>query len=592
MRTGEPKRRTRSDLRNRRRAAQEFQWFAVSVLTCIAGCGLDLLPPNGDTGPDAEFPAEFRAIDGRGNNLDHADWGSAGTPFLRLSPAQYADADGTPADQGLPNARLVSNMVATQSSETGNRQQASGFLWQWGQFVDHDIDETPPADPPEPYDIIVPRGDADFDPQATGAVTIALMRSEHETIDGVREQINAITSYIDASNVYGSDAQRAAELRTQDGTGRLKTGPDDLLPFNSANLRNAPDDSASFFLAGDVRANEQIALTAMHTLFVREHNFWADVIRADVPDASGDQIYRVARAVVAAEIQCVTYREFLPIFLGSDALPPYTGYRGDVNPGISNEFATAAYRVGHSMLPASLARLDADGNDLAIGPIALADAFFRPDAFQKSGPAPLLRGLAREPAQEVDNPMVNDVRNFLFGPPGAGGMDLAALNVQRGRDHGLASLNTFRREMGLAAYASFDELTDDAAMASTLAELYGDVDDVELWVGGLAERHMPDAMVGETFMAVLKDQFLRLRDGDRFWFESYLPPDWVALIQQQTLARIIRRNMPIGDELQPNVFLLPSENNRCDPTCDDGSAQIREFDFSSISGQLPAEPPA
>ena len=65
---------------------------------------------------------------------------------------------------------------------------------------------------------------------------------------------------------------------------------------------------------------------------------------------------------------------------------------------------------------------------------------------------------------------------------------------------------------------------------------------------------MRGGLVGETWRAVLKDQFERLRDGDRFWYEGYLPRDMVRRVERQTLARIIRRNTGIGDELQDDPF--------------------------------------
>ena len=153
-------------------------------------------------------------------------------------------------------------------------------------------------------------------------------------VDGVRQQINEITAYIDASNVYGSDNDRAMALRTLDGTGRLKTSSGKLLPFNTEAFPNAPDsEDSSFFLAGDFRANEQVGLTAMHTLFVREHNFWTRKVRRLYPRDNGDQIYEKARAIVVAEIQAITYNEFLPVLLGSGSLKRYRGYRRRVNPG-------------------------------------------------------------------------------------------------------------------------------------------------------------------------------------------------------------------------------------------------------------------
>lgn len=523
-----------------------------------------VLPSSGDgaandRGPSegvAVFPFEIRPIDGYGANPAHPEWGAAGHAMIRLGAAHYADGIGAPAGADRPSARAISNAVVATSGDTINTRGASSFLWQWGQFLDHDLDETPVSDAGEPFDILVPAGDPWFDPFNTGGVVIALDRSAGDPGSGVREQINNITSLIDASNVYGSDGERAQWLRTNDGTGRLKTSPGDLLPFNTEGLHNAPSsDDPSFFLAGDIRANEQVALAAMHTLFVREHNHWASRIAGDNPGLTGDEIYEHARAIVAAEMQAITYNEFLPLLLGRNAIPPYTGWDEGTDPSISNEFATAAYRVGHTMLNPDLLRADAMGNQSPEGHLSLADAFFTPGEITSHGIDSLLRGLALQPAQAIDSEIVDAVRNFLFGPPGAGGFDLASLNIQRGRDHGLPSYNQLRVAVGLQPIAGFDQLPTDGVTRQRLASVYGSVDDIDPWVGMLAENHRNGALVGETMHRVLRDQFIRLRDGDRFWYQSYLPPTMVQLVERQRLSTIIRRNTGIGEELPNNVFL-------------------------------------
>ena len=502
----------------------------------------------------ARFPFVYRSIDGSGNNGANPAWGKADEPLLRILGSSYADGVDAPAGDGLPSARHVSNECAAQPESLENPRGVSSMFWQWGQFVDHDIDLVPVADPAEPLLIDVPLGDPHFDPFETGTMTIGFDRSFGTPINGVREQINEISAFIDASNVYGSDAERAEALRTMDGTGKLKVSEGDLLPFNIDGLPNADSTSSEFFFAGDFRANEQVALTAMHTIWVREHNFWADIINMLLRFLPGDVKYEWARAIVAAEMQAITYEEFLPILLGPNALPPYTGYKAEVNPGISNSFATAAYRFGHTMLPEELLRLDTNGQPIPDGNLSLADAFFNPDNLTNYGVEPYMRGLAMQRAQNVDNKVVDAVRNMLFGPPGAGGFDLASLNIQRGRDHGLPSYNEARIALGLAPAQTFADITPKQAAQQKLADAYGTVDKVELWIGGLAEEPVPGAMVGQTFHAILVDQFTALRDGDSFWYESYLPPFLVRMVKSQTLDRVIRRNSDIGNEVSGDVF--------------------------------------
>ncbi len=503
--------------------------------------------------------AQFRSIDGSGTNPIHPDFGAAETPLLRGTSNGYADGLSAPGGVGRPSARAVSNACAAQSSSILNERRGSDWVWQWGQFLDHDMDLTEGASPVEPFDIPVPAGDPFFDPFNTGMEVIGLHRSLY-TVDsaGVRQQINQITAWVDGSNVYGSDIARALELRTLSG-GRLKTSAGNLLPFNVNGFPNAGGTSASLFLAGDVRANEQNGLTAVHTLFVREHNRWANLF-AQNPFLSDDLVYQLARRMVWAEIQSITYNEFLPVLLGEGALSPYSGYDPSVDPGIDNVFSTATYRVGHTMLSATLLRLDSNFDEIPAGNLPLADAFFNPQEISDHGIEPLLRGLCGQKAQRVDNQIVDAVRNFLFGPPGAGGFDLGSLNIQRGRDHGLPDYNQARIELGLAPKTTFAEITSDPAAAAALEATYGDVNDIDVWVGALAEDHVPGAMVGELVRASLVDQFERLRDGDRYWYQNHFHPVVQHFIERQTLGRIIRRNTSIGNELPTNVFIAREVN--------------------------------
>ena len=159
--------------------------------------------------------------------------------------------------------------------------------------------------------------------------------------------------------------------------------------------------------------------------------------------------------------------------------------------------------------------------------------------------------------------MVDDVRNFLFGPPGAGGLDLASLNIQRGRDHGLGSLNLVRTALGLSPHMDFLALTGgDTGLAQALAAIYGDVNDVDLWIGGLAEAAFGPSMLGETFNEIVVDQFMRSMLGDRFFYLgdematlNVLAPNFMS---ETSLANIIERNSAIGS-IQANAFLTVPE---------------------------------
>jgi hypothetical protein len=518
---------------------------------CAAAVGLGL----GALGCD-----EPRSIDGSGNNLETTEMGATATTLARMVESAYADGVDGMAGAARPGARTVSNGVSAQPGSIPEPHGASGFVWQWGQFLDHDISLTPEADPPEPSDIPVPRGDPDFDPFFTGTQVIPFNRSLYHPETGLgpanpREPMNMITAWIDASNVYGADGVRAEALRRLDGTGRLDTSAGELLPFNGPGLPNLGGPRPDLFLAGDVRANEQVALTAMHTLFVREHNRIAERLRRRFHDWTGDQVYEAARALVGAEMQAITYEEFLPAVLGPHALAPYRGYDPGVDASIANLFSVACYRFGHSMLSPWLLRLDRRNREIPQGHLSLRDAFFAPWRItDEGGIAPLLRGLAAQPAQRVDPYIVDDVRNFLFGPPGGGGLDLAALNIQRGRDHGLPSYVDARAALGLSVPEGFADVTSDPEIRARLEATYGNVEAVDVWVGGLAEDALPGAMLGDLFHSVLRLQFESLRDGDRYFYASWLATGLRHWLGGVRLADVIRRNTSIRHEIPDDVF--------------------------------------
>lgn len=535
--------------------------------------------------------AANRTIDGSGNNLVplRTTWGAANTDVIRFGyaadyPDGYGDAIYGPASSPAhPNARDVSNALATQTSPLYNNRNLSDWIVQWGQFITHDMDLTGtsaannamfsggtgdyripitnPADPLGPNPIAFNR--SNYNP-ATG--TMAMIPAPPPAPGGVRpnwrEQTNSVTSYLDASQVYGSDATRAAALRTF-ADGKLVTTAGGLLPgLNGALLPN--DDpfhlGAAQFLAGDVRANEQVGLTATHALFVREHNRLAGLLKANNPGFDDETIYQTARKIVGAEMQAITYKEFLPALMGASRAPKVAdyAYNNTVNASITNSFATAFFRFGHSMQSSTIPLIGDDG--LSDGSLSLRDAFFNPNVL-KNDPAKVelvLKGLATQVAQENDVQVVDDMRNFLFGPPGAGGMDLLALDIQRGRDHGLLNFNAMRNSYGRPLYTSINQITADTALRAALTSIYGNVNAIDSIIGALAETHVNGGSVGQTLVSSLQDQFTRLRDGDRFFYTG--DPDLLAAtvtsiidLDTLTLADVIRLNTGLTN-IQNNVF--------------------------------------
>lgn len=500
----------------------------------------------------------YRTIDGTDNNPLDPDLGQAKDQLLRAVESDYGDDISTLAGGDRPSPREISNAIFSQSESKPSEKGFSDFLWIWGQFLDHDITLSKESEVEgEEAPIPVPADDALFDPTGSGTVTIDFTRSEFDPATGTdatnpRQQLNDITPYIDASNVYGSDPVRQAALRDTDG--RMKVSDGDLMPFNEDGQPNAMSTDATFFLGGDERANENIVLSSMHSLFLREHNRLVTEFEKEHPEWEPETLYQEARRIVEAQMQAITYNEFLPKLIGEGALDAYAGYDWNVDPAIANIFSTAAYRLGHTMLSSTIHRVDEDGSENAFGNLSLLDAFFQPQRLiDEGGVDALLRGAATSEAESVDHQIVDDVRNFLFGQPGTGGLDLASLNIQRGRDHGLDDYNGARQAYGLDPVTSFADITSDVALQAKLEAVFGTVDNVDVFVGALAEDPVPGSMLGLLFHVALVDQFTRLRDGDAFWYEARLSDEEIAMINGTTLSDIIERNTGI-ETMQDDVF--------------------------------------
>jgi hypothetical protein len=508
-----------------------------------------------------------RSVDGFGNNLSNPSWGSTGSVMARWTSNGFGDSINEPAGLFRPNARLVSNLLLAQDQEVPDERGLTEFVWVFGQFIDHDITLVS-QNRAEMLPIKIPSNDDYFLPGSL----MPFFRSLASTGSGSsavnpRQYDNEVTAFIDASTVYGSDDLRAAWLRTFQH-GKLKTSSGNLLPWNTPDGEfNSPADpdapymdnetglSTKYFVAGDIRANEHPLLIAMHTLFVREHNRICDSLVQLYPHWDDETVYQKARKNVGALIQSITYREWLPALgIRVDASLPYDPA---TDPSISNVFSAAAFRLGHTMITDEIVLVSDPDDPAGNLAIPLKQAFFNPLLVPLSGGLePFLQGIAHRVQQKVDLHVVDGVRNFLFGDPNAGGLDLPAMNIMRGRDRGLPDYNTMRQDMGLPALSGFDQLTADPELADRFTFLYGNIDNVDPWVGMLAEPARDSSIAGELMTLLLEEQFSRLLQGDRFYFENDpgLTPAEKERFRHTRLSEVIIRNTTL-DELPDNVFI-------------------------------------
>jgi len=392
------------------------------------------------------------------------------------------------------------------------------------------------------------------------------------------------------------------------------------------------------FITGDGRGNENIGLTSVHTVFHSEHNrLVADVQSIVTANAgafaatdwklaggawNGERLFQAARFVNEMEYQHLVFGEFVRKI--QPGIRAFAAYDPTLRPDITAEYAHAVYRFGHSQLNAMIERTNADGSDNSI---ELLDGFLNPPAFNDGGTAgPLdaaagagsvLRGMSNQIGNEIDEFVTDTLRNHLVGLP----LDLATLNIVRGRDTGMASLNGARRSFyaatgnaALMPYASWIDfqlalrhpasvvnfvaaygthpsitgattLVDKRAAADKLVNdqadspadradfLYGinswadqnglsttGLENVDLWIGGLAESPTPfGGMLGGTFDYVFKKQIENLQEGDRLYYLSRTAGMNLGVqLENNFFSDIILRNTDV-EALPADAFARPGE---------------------------------
>jgi len=606
----------------------------------------------------ATLPFTIQSLDGSGNNVANPTFGKAGTNYSRVAPARYVDGRSQPF--GGPNTRFISNRIINdvhQNVFAAHRvtQWGNG----WGQFIDHNIglrDDTGetaniPFNANDPMESFT---------NTLGVIPFNRSRAAPGTgVTNARQQINTISSYIDADAVYGSDATRLDWLRegTVDGN-PANNGARLLLPGNLLPRRDARGNAAAApvmaadgrllanpvrgFVAGDVRANENIALSSTHLLFAREHN---RIVSGLPSTLTNEEKFQIARRIVIAEIQYITYNEFLPA-LGVN-LPKYTGYKSGVNANLSNEFAVVGYRA-HSMIHGDIAEIEAEaneysdaeraaleaagaevvvnGDEIEIG-VPLGVGFFNPDLLPLLHVGNMLEAIGAESEYKNDEMIDNQLRSVLFQVPVSGNpecldgptlpecfrgvLDLGAIDIERGRDHGMPTYNQLRVAFGLPTKTSFTSITGEATdafpaglngntpasldfvslrnidgtpvavgseegdstatsftrrttLAARLRAVYGSVDNIDAFAGMLAERHQGSAEFGELQRAIWARQFQALRDGDRFFYGnnpglSELKSQF-GLDYRVSLGDLISANAGVPrSDLNNNVFLVADD---------------------------------
>ena len=341
-----------------------------------------------------------------------------------------------------------------------------------------------------------------------------------------------------------------------------------------------------------MRANEQLNLIVMHTVWVREHNRVARFLSKLNPNWNDEKIYQETRRIVVAEYQHIVYKEWLPLILGTGFMDSFglwplskgysTEYRDNFDPRITNEFAAAAFRFGHSLIPSFFERVQRTRTGRTFTQkMQMKDVFFKPNDLKKQFSLidDLMKGLTTQEGESWDNGFVPDITDHLFeGRSGGGGLDLVALNIQRGRDHGIAGYNAYREicKAGNGRAQRWEDLEDfiPRHQVQKLRQIYRSIDDIDLYVGGFLERPHQDSILGPTFKCIIGDQFARLKLGDRFFYDlgndpaTRFTPDQLQQIRRTSMARVICDNTDTIRNIQPHVFRVPSSGANSLKRCD------------------------
>ena len=532
----------------------------------------------------------FRTIDGTCNNRRNPFLGSSGTAFRRFVPPSYEDGisslRGTlQAQEKLssigpflpphPSPRLISDTVILNVSQ--DEMVFTHLLMQFGQFLDHDLDFGPELEEECEgclfSEICQPIKVPDLD-QSFGIGTknngnclpfrrsVPAFEYDLPLTYTPEEQLNDVTSFIDGSMIYGSRLDDSFLLRSfKDGLlleGDNFPTEQPALPVDNNLLVQCPD-RMDCFLCGDIRCNEQFSLTVMHTVWLREHNRCARELTKINPHWDDEKLYQTCRKIVGALIQKITYEDYLPKILGFNFdkfIGPYRGYNNMVDPSIPNSFATAAFRFGHSLIRPFFDRLNDQYEPLPIGPLNLVNAFFSPDQFRTSlGTDPIMRGWVSFKARKLDEFLNSVLTTQLFQTSSSPGLDLASLNLQRGRDHGLPPY-TIYKNFCFEKFGVTSEIENDLTLVRFLT-LYGSLDTAELWLSGLAETRLDDSLLGATFSCIFGLTFQGLRDGDRFFWlrPGIFNRNQRRSINNDSISRVICDNSDGITSIQPDAFL-------------------------------------
>jgi len=545
---------------------------------------------------DEIAPQETQNNDGSGNNLANSDWGAVNSQINRLTPQSFNDSISEMAHPDYQNPRIISNIVCNESLAIPNSLGLSNMNVLWSEFINNDMQLTSHQDSSheggmEEAHITIPIDDEIMNPGGVEDSRIKYLRTEFISDTGSeegnpREYPNEVSSWLDGSSIYSSSVELQDYLRMGEG-GRLKvTDIDgwDMVPGRVTEyVESSTGDNPNLqFFVGDSRNLEHIGLTSLQVLFIREHNRLADGLSERHSDWSDEQLFQRAKKLVQAEIQAITFNEYLPS-IGID-LSDYSGYNSSVNPQLSNEYILlAAFATGSQMADGWL-QFDEGLNESTSGHLDLRDGFWTTSSLIDAGGIDTtIRGAAYDNQREMDLAVNPSLRNLMSGAMWGGWMDDCAMDIQRGRDRGLTDYNSLREGLGLERVTNWGDISSNVDSQQKLAEAYPDVDSIDAYIGVMAEDRLESSIYGQTQQMLVLDQFQRIRDADRFWYENDAElTSLTSEFNSLRLSDIILRNSEI-ESIQCNVFF--AENDASSFQCHLANSEAGQF-----SGGVAGEP--
>lgn len=506
------------------------------------------------SGPDdykqCKAPVDIAPYRGIGIGANHT--------FFRL----LTSGDDTEIPISFPDSTAISNLMNEQTAvlypSATKFPYFSNLLWSWVQFIS--------------YDMILTRPSNTTDVIYSGVGHPPLTRSSYQLdSDGNRQQINYATPYLDGSTIYGLNLETSLSLRRLDGTGKMKTVVTPTQDANDAELLEQPADS---------RVYQNPLLTALHILFVREHNYWCDRLKADRPYLSENELFNMARHFVISEIQSITYREVIPLLLGIDSLDPSTcfthidfnnahavdtsgGKKHSHKVSILNEFAVTASRILHSMVTNTLILRNPQTGAIFNEVNLTVDQCSNQSLIWENGIDDILLGASLQKAEKRDVSIADILRlykpnctNPLFT------MDLGSIDITRGRDHAIPSYQDFYRyfkKIDASVPVSCEEFAYSSTICHQIAMLYGSkTAPIDLFLGLLVETKHGRSTLGIVGTNLFKLQFSHIKHNDHyFYLWDRIIDGYVVEVHNVKLSTIILRNTNIDSSIMdPNVFVV------------------------------------